>query len=61
LRHLAHEAGGQALYRIDGLLVIATHFFFVLPITDYKTARIKLEVACVLALTLAVSVTPYPA
>ena len=48
------------MYLADGLLVIATHFFFVLPITNYKTARMKLDVVCVLALTLAVSVTRHP-
>jgi hypothetical protein len=32
-------------------------FIFLLPITDYKTVRMKLYVLCALALVLTVSVT----
>jgi hypothetical protein len=32
-------------------------FIFFLPITDYKTVRMKLRVLCALALVLAVSVS----
>ena len=45
------------MYVIYGVLVIAMLFIFFLPITDYKTVRMKLCVVCALALVLAVSVT----
>ena len=45
------------MYVIYGVLVIAMLFIFFLPITDYKTVRMKLSVLCALALVLAVSVT----
>jgi hypothetical protein len=45
------------MYVIYGVLVIAMLFIFFLPITDYKTVRMKLCVLCALAVVLAVSVT----
>ena len=45
------------MYVVYGVLVIAMLFIFFLPITDYKTVRMKLCVFCALALVLAVSVT----
>jgi hypothetical protein len=45
------------MYVVDGVLVIAMLFIFFLPITGYKTVRMKLCVLCALALVLAVSVT----
>ena len=45
------------MYVVCGALVIAMLFIFFLPITDYKTVRMKLCVFCALALVLAVSVT----
>jgi len=45
------------MYVINGVLVIAMLFIFFLPITDYKTVRMKLCVLCALALVLTVSVT----
>ena len=45
------------MYLIDTLLVLAMMFILFLPITDYKTARMKLCVLCALALVLTVSVT----
>jgi hypothetical protein len=45
------------MYVVDGVLVIAMLFIFFLPITDYKTVRMKLCVLCALALVLTVSVT----
>jgi hypothetical protein len=45
------------MYVVYSVLVIAMLFIFFLPITDYKTARMKLCVLCALALVLAVSVT----
>jgi hypothetical protein len=44
------------MYLIDGLIVLAIAFFFVLPMTDAKTARMKLSVVSSLAVLLAVSV-----
>ena len=44
------------MYLIDGLLIVAMVFFFVLPITDARTARMKLSVVSSLGLLLAVSV-----
>ena len=32
------------MYLIDGLLILAMTFFFVLPITDRKTVRMKMSV-----------------
>ena len=48
---------GDPTYVINVVLVIATLFIFFLPITDYKTVRMKLCVFCALALVLTASVT----
>jgi hypothetical protein len=45
---------------IDALLIVAMMFFLFLPITDRKTARMKLCVVCAIAALLAVSVTRAP-
>jgi len=45
------------MYVINAVLVIAMLFIFFLPITDYKTVRMKLCVLGALALVLTVSVT----
>jgi hypothetical protein len=45
------------MYLIDALLIMAMLFIFFLPITDYKTVRMRLCVLCALALVLTVSVT----
>jgi len=45
------------MYVIHAVLVIAMLFIFFLPITDYKTARMKFCVLCALAVVLTVSVT----
>jgi hypothetical protein len=45
------------MYVINAVLVIAMLFIFFLPITDYKTVRMKLCVFCALALVLTTSVT----
>ena len=45
------------MYVIDAVLVIAMLFIFFLPITDYKTVRMKLCVFGALALVLTASVT----
>jgi hypothetical protein len=42
---------------IDALLVLAMLFFLFLPITDRKTARMKLIVLCALLAVFTVSVT----
>jgi len=48
------------MYLIDGLIVLVMTFFFVLPMTDAKTARMKLSVVSCLGVLLAVSVvTPH--
>ena len=44
------------MYLIDGLIVVAMMFFFVLPMTDARTARMKLSVVSCLGALLAVSV-----
>ena len=44
------------MYLIDGLIVVVMTFFFVLPMTDAKTARMKLSVVSSLGALLAVSV-----
>jgi hypothetical protein len=41
---------------IDALLILAMIFFFVLPVTDAKTVRMKLSVVSSLGALLAVSV-----
>ena len=48
---------GDPMYVINAVLVIAMLFIFFLPITDYKTVRMKLCVFCALALVLTASVT----
>jgi hypothetical protein len=48
---------GDPMYVINAVLVIAMLFIFFLPITDYKTVRMKLCVLGALALVLTVSVT----
>ena len=45
------------MYLITALLILAMLFIFFLPITDYKTGRMKLCVLCALGLVLTVSVT----
>jgi hypothetical protein len=45
------------MYVINAVLVMAMLFIFFLPITDYKTVRMKLCVFCALALVLTTSVT----
>ena len=44
------------MYPIDGLIVTVMTFFFVLPMTDARTARMKLSVVSSLGALLAVSV-----
>jgi len=45
------------MYLINTLLILAMLFVFFLPITDFKTVRMKLCVLCALALVLTASVT----
>ena len=45
------------MFLINALLIMAMLFIFFLPITDYKTVRMRLCVLCALALVLTVSVT----
>ena len=44
------------MYLLYGVLVLAMLFFLVLPITDARTARMKLSVVSCLGALLAVSV-----
>jgi hypothetical protein len=44
------------MYLINALLLLAMMFILFLPITDYKTARMKLCFLCALALVLTVSI-----
>ena len=44
------------MYLINGLLILAMIFFFVLPITDARTVRMKLSVLSSLGVLLAASV-----
>ena len=44
-------------YLVNALLVLAIAFFFVLPMTDRRTARMKLCMVCALAVALTVSAT----
>jgi hypothetical protein len=44
------------MYLVDGLIVLAIVFFFVLPIADTKTVRMKLSVLSSLGVLLAVLV-----
>jgi hypothetical protein len=45
------------MFPIYTVLILAMIFIFFLPITDFKTVRMKLAVLCALALVLTVSVT----
>jgi succinate-acetate transporter protein len=47
---------GSTMYLLYALLIVAMIFFFVLPITDARTARMKLSVVGSLGILLAVSV-----
>src|SRR6185369_10826302 len=47
---------GSTMFLIYGLLILAMIFFFILPITDARTARMKLSVVSSLGVLLAVSV-----
>jgi ABC-type xylose transport system permease subunit len=53
---LSSKPEDGAMFLIDTLLILAMMFIFFLPITDYKTVRMKLCVLCALALVLTVSV-----
>ncbi|MEH2527852.1 MULTISPECIES: hypothetical protein [unclassified Bradyrhizobium] len=44
------------MYLVYGVLILAMIFFFVLPITDARTARMKLSLVGSLGVLLAVSV-----
>ena len=44
------------MYLIDGLIVVMMAFFFILPMTDTRTARMKLSVVSCLGVLLAASV-----
>ncbi|NEU95986.1 hypothetical protein [Bradyrhizobium uaiense] len=44
-------------YLVNALLVLAIAFFFFLPMTDRRTARMKLCMVCALAVALTVSAT----
>jgi hypothetical protein len=44
------------MFLLYGVLIVAMVFFFVLPITDTRTARMKLSVVSSLGALLAVSV-----
>ena len=44
------------MYLFYGVLILAMMFFFVLPVTDARTARMKLSVVSSLGVLLAVSV-----
>jgi len=43
------------MYPIEGLIVLVMTFFFVLPMTDARTARMKLSVVSCLGVLLAAS------
>jgi hypothetical protein len=47
---------GSTMYLLYGLLILAMIFFLVLPITDARTARMKLSVVSSLGALLAVSI-----
>ena len=44
---------------VNALLVLAIAFFFVLPMTDRRTAQMKLCMVCALAVALTVSATAF--
>jgi hypothetical protein len=48
--------GGITMYLFYGVLILAMIFFFVLPVTDARTARMKLSVVSSLGVLLAVLV-----
>jgi hypothetical protein len=50
------QTEGSNMYLIDGLIVVVMTFFFALPMTDARTARMKLSVVSCLGVLLAVSV-----
>ena len=50
------QTEGSNMYLIDGLIVLAMSFFFVLPMTDAKTAQMKLSVVSCLGVLLIISV-----
>ncbi|WP_219923738.1 hypothetical protein, partial [Pseudomonas aeruginosa] len=58
-RHLVEpqQEGSAMYYLVNALLVLAIAFFFVLPMTDRRTARMKLCMVCALAVALTVSAT----
>jgi hypothetical protein len=47
---------GSIMYLFYGVLILAMIFFFVLPVTDARTARMKLSVVSSLGVLLAVLV-----
>jgi len=47
---------GSTMYLLYGVLILAMIFFFVLPITDARTARMKLSVLSSLGVLLTVAV-----
>jgi di/tricarboxylate transporter len=49
-------AEGSTMYLFYGVLILAMIFFFVLPVTDARTARMKLSVVSSLGVLLAVLV-----
>jgi hypothetical protein len=46
-------------YLVNACLVLAMAFFFFLPLTDRRTARMKLCMVCALAVMLTVSATAF--
>jgi len=50
------QTEGYQMYLVDGLIVLAIVFFFVLPVTDAKTVRMKLSVLSSLGMPLAMLV-----
>jgi hypothetical protein len=60
-RHLVstQQEGSAMYYFVNALLVLAMVFFFVLPMTDRRTARMKLCMVCALAVALTMSATAF--
>lgn len=56
LSSMLAQTEGSKMYLVYGLIMLAMIFFLALPITDAKTARMKLSVVSCLGLLLAVSV-----
>jgi hypothetical protein len=50
------QTEGSNMYLLDGLIVLVMTFFFVLPMTDARTVRMKLSVVSCLGVLLAASV-----